>query len=181
MIKIEFTKNTIKDMKRMNQLQRSGGIFNFTKNALNDGADEIIKNIEETLSGMVKNDPYYWQDKHYRGIVNNAQTDGKRAWEVKKDSRSMNEIYSVSVNPLPIKIKNKSGGEREVKYAEWVNYGHFLRDGSWWSGYFFIEKGIEKTKISPQYISHLKKGFIDDLEYYFKGKSGSTYSSLGSI
>jgi len=32
-------------------------------------------------------------------------------------------------------------GGPQAPYAVWVNFGHRLRDGSWWEGYHFMEDG----------------------------------------
>lgn len=69
------------------------------------------------------------------------------------------------VNSLKF-IKIKDGWEivitNTVKYASFVNYGHRLINGGWWTGYFFLEKA--EKYINDNYENILNKKF----EYYVK-------------
>lgn len=33
----------------------------------------------------------------------------------------------------------------QIEYAPYVDIGHTLRNGEWWSGYHFMEQGLEET------------------------------------
>lgn len=33
----------------------------------------------------------------------------------------------------------------KIEYAPWVDDGHTLRNGEWWEGYHFFDKGLDKT------------------------------------
>lgn len=49
-------------------------------------------------------------------------------------------------------------------YVEYVNYGHRLRNGRWWEGIHFIEKGEEESqKVIEELIQLKLERYIKDL------------------
>jgi len=176
-LKIEFTEDTIARMNKQLAIENSGNIFNLTKGVMKETGVKLKKNIVEEVRASVINAPYINQDAHYRYFRQ------KSGWVVAPIKITKNATIEIYVFPKDITIKTKNSS-RVVNYAEWINYGHYMPDGSWWSGYHFIEKATAKT--NRRLSVNLKKAFLKDLKNYSLGvkdivsnlKTGQTIAEM---
>lgn len=88
----------------------------------------------------------------------------RRGWiaedgKVSLPSESEIEGFVNSLEFTKIKDGWKISIINTVEYAYFVNYGHRLRNGGWWTGYFFLEKA--EKYINDNYENILNKKIED--------------------